>query len=199
MFNLAIDNGELTENPVRKAGTLREDNHTIRYLTIEEEKRLFESIDKVAPYLRPIVTMALQTGMRRGEIFNLKWANIKNGYIELLETKSGKMRTIPISSTLDNVLKNIPRKSIYVFINPKTNKPYIDVKKSWKNVLDKAKISNFRFHDLRHTVATRMVEKGIDLLVVRDILGHSLISTTMRYAHPVTERKQAAIDILNNY
>ncbi len=199
MFNLAIINGELSENPVSKAGFLKEDNYTIRFLTTEEEERLYKSIDDVAPYLRPIVTMALQTGMRRGEILNLEWSNIKNGYIELLETKSGIMRNIPISSTLDEVLTNIPHKSKYVFFNPKTNKPYTDVKKSWKNVLDKAEISNFRFHDLRHTVATRMVENGIDLLVVKDILGHSRISTTMRYAHPVPERKQAAIDVLNNY
>lgn len=199
MFNLAIVNGELSENPVSKSGFLKEDNHTIRFLTSEEEQRLFKSIDSVAPYLRPIVTIALQTGMRRGEILNLQWSDIKNGYIELLETKSGKMRNIPISSTLSDVLATIPPKSSYVFANPKTNKPYTDIKKSWKNVLDDAEISNFRFHDLRHTVATRMVEKGIDLLVVKDILGHARIETTLRYAHPVPERKQAAIDVLNNY
>ncbi len=199
MFNLAIDNIELTENPVSKAGMLREDNVEPRYLSAEEERRLFKSIDKVAPYLRPIVTMALQTGMRRGEILNLKWSDIKNGYIQLLETKSGKSRNIPTSETLLNTLNSIPKSSEYVFINPKTNKPYTDFKKSWHKVLDDANIENFRFHDLRHTVATRMVEKGIDLLVVKDILGHTMIETTMRYAHPVTERKLAAIDVLNNY
>ncbi len=199
MFNLAIDNKELTENPVSKAGMLREDNIDPRFLSADEERRLYKSIDKFAPYLRPIVTIALQTGMRRGEILNLKWTDIKDGYIQLLETKSGNSRNIPTSTTLLNALKFIPKVSEYVFINPKTNKPYTDIKKSWHKVLNKANIENFRFHDLRHTVATRMVEKGIDLLVVKDILGHTMIETTMRYAHPVPERVQAAIEVLNDY
>ena len=77
-----------------------------------------------------------------------------------------------------------------------TNKPYTDIKKSFSTVLKNANIENFRFHDLRHTVATRMVESGVDLLVVQEILGHSNIQTTMRYAHPVPERKKKAIDCL---
>lgn len=199
MYNLAIDNNYLKENPVKKAGTLREDNIAIRFLTTEEEERLFTSIDENVPFLKPIVIMALQTGMRKGEILNLKWSDIKDGYIELLETKSGKMRDIPISSTLQDTLNSIPKLSKYVFINPKTNFPYVDIKKSWKKVLDGAGINSLRFHDLRHTVATRMVEKGIDLLVVKEILGHTMIETTMRYAHPVPARKLAAINILNDY
>ena len=140
MFNLAIDNGELIENPVSKAGMLKEDNISIRFLTAEEEKRLFHSIDRIAPYLSPIVTMALQTGMRRGEILNLKWHNIKDGYIELLETKSNRKRYIPISCILKDVLDSIPKNSEYVFLNSKTGKPYTDFKKSWHKILDDAKI-----------------------------------------------------------
>ena len=71
--------------------------------------------------------------MRRGEILNLKWENIdmEQNFIELLETKSGKARKIPISPTLNNVFKNIKRTSEFVFVNPKTNQPYIDLKKSF--------------------------------------------------------------------
>ena len=73
------------------------------------------------------------------------------------------------------------------------------MKKSFHTVLEKAEIENFRFHDLRHTVATRLVEKGIDLTVVQEILGHSQVTTTQRYTHPVPQRKLDAINVLNNY
>lgn len=199
MFNLAINNKELVENPVSKVQKLRENNHTIRFLTTDEEKRLFTSIDNIAPYIKPIVITALQTGMRRGEILNLKWSNIKNNHIELLDTKSNNPRYIPLSLTLQDVFGQIQKSSEYVFVNPKTDKPYKDIKRSWNNIRNDANLLDFRFHDLRHTVATRMVEKGIDLLVVKDILGHTMIETTMRYAHPVPERKRAAIEILNSY
>lgn len=217
MFNLGVDNEIIRNNPLQKTAKLREDNHKIRFLTVEEEQRLFNAIEYeltvtdrytkqkkiIKPYLflKPIVTTALQTGMRRGEILNLKWSNIDftYGFIELLDTKSGKARKIPISNILREVFDSIDKISEYVFVNPKTNKPYLDLKKSFHKVMDLANIKDFRFHDLRHTVATRLVEKGIDLIVVQEILGHSNITTTQRYAHPVPERKQQAIEILNNY
>ena len=125
----------------------------------------------------------------------LKWSNIdfEYGFIELLETKSGKARKIPISDKLLQVLNNQSRDNQYVFINPETGLLYVDIKKSFNKAMKIAGIKNFRFHDLRHTVATRLVEKGIDLLVVMDILGHSKIETTMRYAHPLPKRKADAI------
>ena len=87
----------------------------------------------------------------------------------------------------------------FVFVNPRTGEHYDDIKKSFKAVLELANIKNFRFHDFRHTAATRMVEKGIDLVSVKDIMGHAKIETTMRYAHPVPERLVAAITALNDY
>ncbi len=213
LFNLCIDNGLIDNNPCRSVKQLREENFKIRFLTIEEEKELFKAIEASTinsngsleyPYihLKPLVICALQTGMRRGEIFSLKWSQIdfSNGFIEVLKSKSGKARKIPISPRLDVLLKEIlaTSNSEYVFINATTNKPYVDIKKAFSSVLKKANIKNFRFHDLRHTVATRMVESGADLIVVQEILGHSNIQTTMRYAHPVPENKKRAIDCLSN-
>jgi len=86
----------------------------------------------------------------------------------------------------------------YIFINADTGLPYKDIHRSFHAVLKQANISNFRFHDLRHAVATRLATKGIDLTVVQEILGHSKITTTQRYAHPVPQRKLEAIDILDN-
>lgn len=201
MYNLGIANGIININPVKTVKKLREENHKIRFLTKEEENRLFMAIEEDSPHLKPLVICALQTGMRRGEIFNLKWENIdfEYGYIELLKTKSGKPRKIPISETLMSILNNQPKISEYVFVNSETNNPFVDIKHSFSSALKKANIKNFRFHDLRHTVATRLVEKGIDLVVVKEILGHSKIDTTMRYAHAVPKRKLDAICVLNDY
>ena len=217
MFNIGIDNEILSKNPISKVSKLREDNHKIRYLTLEEEKRLFAEIEReydvidkytrkrktVQPYLylKPIVTVALHTGMRKGEILNLKWSNIDfaQGFIELLETKSGKSRKIPLSKVLKYILSKMTKDNEYVFVNPQTQGPYTTIQKSFGTVVKKANIKNFRFHDLRHTVATRLVEKGIDLVVVQEILGHSKITTTQRYAHPVPQRKKQAIEILSTY
>ena len=201
MYNLGIENKIIKDNPVREVKKLREENHKIRFLTKEKEIRLFKAIDSSFPYLRPLVVCALQTGMRRGEIFNLKWSNIdfEYGFIELLQTKSGKARKIPLSDSLSKELNKLPQESDYVFINKQTGLPYTDIHKSFTTVLKEANIENFRFHDLRHSVATRLVEKNIDLVVVKEILGHSKIDTTMRYAHAVPKRKIEAINVLNSY
>ena len=124
-----------------------------------------------------------------------------NRYIELLQTKSGKARKIPISDKLMIELYKLKEQKLseYVFTNPYTRTKYVSIHKGFGEVLKKANIKNFRFHDLRHTAATRMTEMGIDLAVVQEILGHSDVKTTMRYAHPVPERKLKAIEVLNSY
>lgn len=204
MFNLGIANKLIKENPVKDFKALRERNVKIRFLTVEEEQRLYEVLGHTNKHLEPIITCALQTGMRKGEIFNLRWSSIdfEYGFIELLETKSGKSRKIPISERLRSILFNNLQANTgneYVFINPETGKPYTDIKHSFHTVLKRANIKNFRFHDLRHTVATRLATNNIDLIVVKEILGHSKIETTMRYAHAIPKRKLEAIEVLNSY
>lgn len=197
MFNLCIDYDYIQFNPMKKVKKLKQENHKIRFLTKEEESRMFEHLED--GYLKNMIICALQTGMRREEIFSLKWANIGDGYIELLKTKTNKARKIPISSKLKAIFDSVDKTNEYIFINPYTKKPFTNVDKAFRKLKSNASIENFCFHDLRHTVATRMVEKGIDLLVVKDILGHTSINTTMRYAHPVPENKQKAVEILSCY
>jgi integrase len=153
--------------------------------------------------MKPILICALHTGMRKGEILSLKWecVDLEERYITLLKTKSGKKRIIPISNRLFEELDilNQNKLSEYVFVNPETKNPYYDLKRAFNLLCKEANVKNFVFHDIRHTAATRMVAAGIDLAVVREVLGHSDISTTMRYAHPVPEQKKKAIEALNNY
>ena len=216
MFNLGIANNLIEKNPMWSVKKLREDNHKVRVLSADEEKRLFAEIERgyevvgrdrqhkvIYPYihLRPIIICALQTGMRRGEIFNLKWANIDFEYefAELLETKSGKSRRVPISKKFMEVLNELNRDNEYVFVNPETQKPYNDIKNAFHTVLKKANIENLRFHDLRHTAATRMLEKGADIRTVQEILGHSSVIVTQRYTHTTPQYKKSAIELLSNY
>lgn len=204
MFNIALKNKWAMSNPASSqqgVNKLRQDNSIERFLQPAEELRMLNLCVGQFAYLKPIIICALHTGMRRGEILNLKWENVnfKTGCITLTETKNNKIRKIGISNTLKEEFKKLNRFNEYVFTNPKTDKPYSDIKKGFKSIRDNAGIKNLRFHDLRHTAATRMVASGIDLVIVQDLLGHADLKTTQRYSHPVPERKQKAIEALENY
>ena len=200
MFNLAIEEGYLEENPARKVKSFSEKNNLKeRILTEEEEEKLMENC---SDYLKSIITVALNTGMRKAEILNLQWKQIdfKARRIKVEKTKSGKVRFIPINDVLFyelNRLKGENSQSPFVFINPRTERPYLDMKTGFKGALRRAGIEGLRFHDLRHTFASRLVEKGIDIETVRDLLGHHSILITQRYIHSNDERKRAAVELLN--
>ena len=87
----------------------------------------------------------------------------------------------------------------YIFINPETGLPYKSIKKSWKSAVKVAGIENFKFHDLRHTFATRLIEKNIDIVVAKELMGHADISTTMIYVHSDADRKKNAINVIDDY
>jgi len=199
MFNVAIDWGYAKENPVKRVKFYPEkDNLKERILTEKEEDRLLEASSE---HLRPILIVALNTGMRRGEILNLKWENIDFQAKEILveNTKSGRPRTIDINSHLLNKLvklKNEAQDSQNVFLNPKTGKPYKKLQTSFNGARRRAGIKNLRFHDLRHTFASRLVERGVDLIRVKELLGHSSVKITERYTHSNQEGRKKAVELL---
>jgi integrase len=159
MLNKAVEWGMLEVSPFKRGKSLmfRENNWRLRFLTEEEIDPLLESC---ASYLRPIVETSLLTGMRLGELLGLKWEQIINGKIYLQHTKSNKPRQIPISDRLAQVFKDLRRKnqlrSPYVFCGPK-GEPYKDIRGAFISACRKAGITNFRFHDLRHTFASHLV------------------------------------------
>ena len=199
MFNKAIE-WKIYDgvSPIHGRQFFKLENRRLRYLEKDEIKRLLE----VCPdYLRDIVEFAINTGMRQGEIFNLKWEDVdyNTGLIHLLKTKSGNKREVPMNENVKNVLARVkrPQDAVYVF-SSYHNKPFDNVKRSFKTALEKAGIENFRFHDLRHTFASQLVMAGVDLLTVKELLGHKTIEMTLRYSHLSGEHKSKAVQVLDD-
>jgi excisionase family DNA binding protein len=201
MFNIAIGEGFTTENPVRKVKMFPEkDNLMERILTEEEEPRLIEACPD---YLRPVVITALHTGMRRGEILALEWPRIdlEKRMIKVTRTKTDRTRWIEINATLLEVLRRQriahPTSEI-VFPSPTTGKAMVGTRKAFVRACKTAGISGLRFHDLRHTFASRLVERGVDIVTVKELLGHSTIILTQRYTHSRSEQRRRAVEHLDS-
>ena len=197
MFNLAKKWKIVYENPVTEVKFLAEQKFEMQILNKEKADKL---IDAAPDYLKPIIIIALNTGMRRGEILSLRWNDIDfdKHYIFIKETKSGIPRKVPMNSLVASTFKNIKREDRLIFYNPKTNNHLKDIYRSFKTACQKVGIPDMRFHDLRHTAATLMVTGGVDLVTVKEILGHSKIEMTMRYAHPTSENKRRAVAVLES-
>ena len=197
MFNLSKKWKIVNENPVNEVKFLQERKIEMRILNREEAGRL---IDGAVDYLKPIIIIALNTGMRRGEVLGLHWNDIDfdKHYIFIKQTKSGVMRKVPMNSLVAEALRGIERRDSFVFFNTKTNKYLYRIDRSFKTACRKAGIPDLRFHDLRHTAATQMIMGGVDLVTVKEILGHSKIEMTMRYAHPTPENKRKAVAVLES-
>jgi integrase len=144
--------------------------------------------------------MALNTGMRRGEILNLKWSdiNMRTGTIIIRKSKNNEVRMIPINDTLKQSLEQIgPQQSNeYVFGNG-NGKPYVTIKTGFKAAVRRAGITDFRFHDLRHTFASHLIMSGVDIKSVQELLGHKDIRMTIRYSHLSNAHLQEAVKRLD--
>jgi integrase len=151
-------------------------------------------------YLRPMVLLSLNTGLRQGEVFGLQWVdvNFQQASITLpgSRTKSGKTRHVPLNQEACEVLTAWRRRTEQgeglVFPNPEGDR-FNNVRKSWLGVLAQARIKNFRWHDMRHSFASRLAMAGVDLNTIRDLLGHSDYKMTLRYAHLAPAHKAAAV------
>ena len=200
MLTKAVDwdmASEETLKQVRKVKFLKENNKRLRFLDVDECKRLISCCPK---HLKPIVITALNTGMRRGEILSLKWeqVDLRHGYISLRDTKSGEGREIPINKTLDGLFNEMPHsiESIYIFTD-KDGNPYKGVKRSFNTALRNAEIYGATFHTLRHTFASQLVMASVDLASVQELLGHKSLNMTLRYAHLAPEHKTKAVKKLD--
>jgi len=140
-----------------------------------------------------ICTLALNTGMRKSEILNLKWKDIKDEELEV-KGKGDKVRAIPLNNIALKVINSQPKKEAYVFDIPNRNQP--DLFRRTVNQVKKRTNIDFHFHLFRHYFTTNLIEKGIDFITISEILGHSKLTTSLIYSHTNRERKKKAVDLL---
>jgi integrase len=200
MLAMAVKWGELTANPFKEVRLLPVPKMRERILDQDEEVKLLEACGRVrAPYLLPIVLLALNTGMRKGEILALQWTQVDLAN-RLIHVEQGKTedsdRRIPMNETVFALMFGLHRNrgGDLIFPSPrKSGEKFVDLKTAFRNAVRLSKIRHLRFHDLRHTFATRLVRAGVDLITVQQLLGHAKITTTARYVHSLADDKMAAV------
>jgi integrase len=190
---------------------LREPEGRVRWLTRAEAVALVRMADSEpqAPHLGDFIRLALHTGMRRGEMLGLEWrrVDLQAGliHLEAAHTKAGKRRAVPINAVAREAVMDRKRfraqhcpASPWVFCDKEGGRVQ-SVKRSFATACRKAGIEDFRIHDLRHTCAAWLVSAGVPLTEVRDLLGHSTVKMTERYAHLAPENVRAAVTLLEGH
>lgn len=151
-------------------------------------------------HIKPLVKVVIHTGMRKGEILNLKWEHVDfvRGIIHITNTKTDRNRDVPMNSEVREILLGLlpETREGYVFQNPKTGGKLTDVKKAFNSATREAEITDFKFHDLRHTAGTRLADAGADAFVIAEVLGHASLQMTKRYTHATDERKRTALEAI---
>ena len=198
----AVKDGLIETNPCRGISREGETSRFGRALTDHERAKLLEQC-KASDWdrLHLLVTLALSTGARCGELFSLTWNDIdvKKGVAKLSETKNGSPRHLPLIPSVLEQLKTLPRPidSTVCLFPSETNKHksyYHGFRKHWDKALEDAGITDFRFHDLRHSAASFLTEKGVPLVTVAEILGHRSMAMVQRYSHVHTAAKAKVVN-----
>ena len=184
-LKLAYQEGITSVDYGEKIKRLPENNQRHLYLTIAQVKKL---ADCASEQTRAAIWIALLTGCRRGEILKLQKDDIgkKTLRIQAGNTKTLKVRTIPIVPAVRPWLKFIPLE-----VN------FEGLKTGFRRAREKAEMPDFNFHDLRHSCASILINMGVDIVVIRDILGHSSVKTTERYSHLLVDHQAEALNKLS--
>jgi integrase len=200
MFRKAIEWGLSTSNPAASVKRFPVNDQRTRFLTADEIQKLLEGCESqvTSPWLLPLVSLALNTGMRQGELLSLKWEDVdlERRLITVKQSKTLRLKTVAINDPAKEALSWLSenRYGEYLFMWPwgdligKTT-----VHDTFKKACIAAKITDFRFHDLRHTFASHLVMSGVDLVTVKELMGHVGINMTLRYSHLVPEHKAQAV------
>jgi integrase len=207
LFRKAVEWGYLTQSPTAEVKKIKTANQPFRFLSGEEiELLLGACIATGNSHFYGIVVTALNTGMRKGEILNLRWENVdmKRATIQVASgtdghTKNYETRSVPMNRSLRAFLEKHPRRidTPFVFSGP-SGKPFSKTNYHFGRAVEKSGIAHVRFHDLRHTFASHLVMKGVDLRTVQELLGHKDLRMTIKYAHLAPDHMRKAVEVLDS-
>jgi integrase len=207
IFTLAIEKKEARENPVSLVDLLPGERKRRRRLHPEERQKLLEAIrangsqDKRL-HLLPIITLDLNSGLRRTELLSLKVTDVDfiRNVMRATETKNGEEREVEMNATARALLIDLVSQARtqgweYIFTNPRTGTRYKDIKKAFNNALRDAGIEDLRFHDLRHTFASQAGDDpGVSVAALAETMGHKDWKTTMQYTHASKKSKLRVVE-----
>jgi integrase len=204
VMNIALKEWEWIElNPFSRVKKPKEPRGRVRFLDNDERERLLDACKTSnSKDLYPIVVLAISTGMRQGEILNLKWKDIDFSRCQLVlhETKNNERRAVPIVGLAHKVLSELSKvrriDTPFVFPGKNPNQP-MKIRKAWDTALVNAEINDFRFHDLRHTTASYLAMNGATLAEIAEVLGHKTLQMVKRYAHLSEAHTSSVVEKMN--
>jgi integrase len=194
MFKKAVEWGYLPINPLRNVKLLKEPPGRIRYVKPEEWQRLLSAC---SPEIRNLVIFARHTGLRRSEIFNLEWSDLdwEQKRLTIRERKNNTSMIIPMSRVVFKILTTIHKTTTSTYVFPGNDgQRRKTIQTGFKAACRRAGITDLRFHDLRHTFGSDLINSGADLQTVKLLMGHKNIASTVRYVHPTEEHLRKFIE-----
>jgi integrase len=200
-YRLGILNRKVTTNPARSVTHRREDNNRVRFLTEDEENKLRKVIKRKWASHLPELDLAINTGLRKGSQYGLTWDMVdwKGRMLNIPRTKNEEPIHVPLNAAAVAALRVVHDRGHgggRVFQSAKTGEPLENGRHWFDEAVSKAGIKNFRWHDLRHTFASRLPMKGAPLEDIADLLWHKSLTMTRRYAHLGPNKLHAVVSLL---
>ncbi len=198
LFNHAVREGKIKRNPLTSDLLFHEDNKVEHPLSADDERKLLAASP---PWLRDFIIFALSTGLRKAQIEGLKWTQLEKRpgtiYLPAAVCKSKRDHTLPLNATAQAVIAAQERRGECVFGG---DRPLSGVHVAFKKALAAAGLDRgFRIHDLRHSCASRLAERGCDVATLQQLMQHADLKTTQRYIHPSAQAMERSVRLLDSH